>query len=508
MPSKREINRMGPGEREVYEEEREARAARKRFRTNWRTDATETEKETALQVALNQIGGRKKYSWLETGPKTVAETLGQKRAIELGIRTGKLAEELKIGEHRDEHGPQSLVVSWEDLRSAGINMSKEEFEQSLRDAGTPEEEIRAALSPKAKKIVGRSAASVRKQPSPSPVEKAQAATSTKKTKALPKTPAKRGKKRAAEENGDIQNAGVAKKRKGTKNTTPKSMGHFVTPPASSSPAAYGSSPLSAAPLLDDRAIPLSLPSPAMSYCGRVSKHESAQQFAPSSPAISELEAILDNEAALHYVPTSPTVDELEALLEDEITSQSAPLSPTIDELEALLDDEITQSSPDTPEPNTLGNEPAPVFAPSSPTIDELEALLDDEITTSLSNISESETFLGNKTASESAPSSPDIDELEALFDDGTASLFGPSSPAVSELEALLDDGTCSQSAPPSPTIDELEALLDDETAAEFAPSSPAVSDLEALLDEEIASESSPPPSATFQDDDEPMSEED
>ncbi|KAI0914606.1 hypothetical protein F4823DRAFT_572536 [Ustulina deusta] len=65
MPSRKEIAAMGPVERELYETAREERAARQRRRTGWRTDATEKEKETALRLAINQLGGGKKYSWLQ-----------------------------------------------------------------------------------------------------------------------------------------------------------------------------------------------------------------------------------------------------------------------------------------------------------------------------------------------------------------------------------------------------------------------------------------------------------
>ena len=46
--------------------EKDERASRKRLRTEWRTGASEKEKKASLSVALNQLGGNKKYSWLQS----------------------------------------------------------------------------------------------------------------------------------------------------------------------------------------------------------------------------------------------------------------------------------------------------------------------------------------------------------------------------------------------------------------------------------------------------------
>ncbi|KAI0884850.1 uncharacterized protein GGS22DRAFT_200513 [Annulohypoxylon maeteangense] len=55
MPRKRVLS--------TSNEERENRAARKRLRTEWRTDATEGDKKKAIDMAVSKLGG-KKYSWM------------------------------------------------------------------------------------------------------------------------------------------------------------------------------------------------------------------------------------------------------------------------------------------------------------------------------------------------------------------------------------------------------------------------------------------------------------
>ncbi|KAJ8119355.1 hypothetical protein ONZ43_g3674 [Nemania bipapillata] len=221
------------------------------------------------------------------GPETVAETLGHKRAVELGIRTGKIAEELKIGEHRDEHGPKSLVINWEDLRAAGISMSKTEFEKFLRDAGTPEEEVRAALSAKPQRIVGRSANSARKKPerttpttgATQPIPSVEAA----EIPATPITPPKEhSRKRTATEDADGAEQRPAKKPRSRNGAKPKPAGVLATPPKSVSPgAACGASPSNPVVLADSDDEADTPPPPP--------------QFAPPSPTISELEALLCEE---------------------------------------------------------------------------------------------------------------------------------------------------------------------------------------------------------------------
>ncbi|KAI1428410.1 hypothetical protein F5Y12DRAFT_789895 [Xylaria sp. FL1777] len=276
MPSRRQLTAMIPANVNPHEREKAERAARKEIRTSWRTDATEQEKETALRLAINKMGGGKKYSWLQQGPKTVAETLGQKRAVELGIKTGKLAKELKIGEYRGEDGgPRHLAVNWEELRGAGINMTKEEFEKAQRDAGISEEEIRASLSPIQTKIVGRSAASVRER-------SAEVIASVEDT---PATPTKsRGRKRAATEDDDEVTATPTQKRKRKMVATP--VVALATPPASSSPQTQGSSPARALVLDETDNEP-----------GNETDNETddVPSFAPRSPSVSELEALLQEE---------------------------------------------------------------------------------------------------------------------------------------------------------------------------------------------------------------------
>ncbi|KAI3320592.1 hypothetical protein HD806DRAFT_547149 [Xylariaceae sp. AK1471] len=75
MPTKKEIAEMFPAQRERYEEEREERASRKRFRTKWRTGVTEKDKTAALKLALNRLPGGKKYAWLQQGQASVSPLL-------------------------------------------------------------------------------------------------------------------------------------------------------------------------------------------------------------------------------------------------------------------------------------------------------------------------------------------------------------------------------------------------------------------------------------------------
>ncbi|KAI1388462.1 uncharacterized protein F4822DRAFT_429086 [Hypoxylon trugodes] len=53
----------------ITDEEREDRAARKRLRTTWVTDATPQEKSAAINLAVGRLGG-KKYSWMDQSAGT------------------------------------------------------------------------------------------------------------------------------------------------------------------------------------------------------------------------------------------------------------------------------------------------------------------------------------------------------------------------------------------------------------------------------------------------------
>ncbi|KAI1821687.1 hypothetical protein F4861DRAFT_541684 [Xylaria intraflava] len=144
--TKQMLDELHPTLRAIYEEEREERLNRKIRRTKWKTGATEEQKQTSLRIAMNGMG--RKYSWLQQEPLTVAQTLGQKRAVELGIKDGKLAKELKIGKYDttlENGGPKHLKITWAEMRGSGFNMTKEEFEKSLRDSGMSEDEIRVAM---------------------------------------------------------------------------------------------------------------------------------------------------------------------------------------------------------------------------------------------------------------------------------------------------------------------------------------------------------------------------
>ncbi|KAI2626868.1 hypothetical protein GGS21DRAFT_493178 [Xylaria nigripes] len=231
MPSKKEIEELCPSARAMYESEREKRLARKDRRTKWLVDATEKDKKAALRVALNGIGGGKKYSWLNEAPTSVAQTLGQKRAVELGIRDGKLAKELKIGKYDkslENGGPKDLVISFSEMRGAGFNITKEEFEKTLRDVGTPEDEIRRALG---EETASNAAAKPAAKPaSATPADtatpaKAPAAASRAHTTAAASS--KRRKLDAGDEGEDDRQA---------KNKKKQRVSALSTPPKSSSPA--------------------------------------------------------------------------------------------------------------------------------------------------------------------------------------------------------------------------------------------------------------------------------
>ncbi|KAI1300797.1 hypothetical protein F5Y03DRAFT_396983 [Xylaria venustula] len=361
MPSQRETSTTGPAKRkaEVFDEEKEKRAERKRIRTEWRTDATVQEKETSLRVAMNNIGGGKKYSWLQQGPVTVAETLGQKRAVELGIKTGKLAEELKIGEFRGD-GPSHLECHWEELRGAGINYTREEFAKMLRESGASEEQIQASLAPRPKKIVGRSASSVREQSGVvAPVE----------TTPAPIKPTKvRGKKRAASSDDSEAVKAPAKKRRTNAKTAARVP---PTPPKSSPP-----------PVIDLEAeddTPENAPQSLTTKEIEAPANDETPQY---TSIVDELEALLEEELASKatdpvaeeddgpFAPPSPTVPDLEASFDKETSECSA----TAEELEAQLEEDTSSQSHDpTSEEDKL------LFAPPSPSLSELEAQLEEEL---------------------------------------------------------------------------------------------------------------------------------
>ncbi|CAJ2510732.1 Uu.00g063570.m01.CDS01 [Anthostomella pinea] len=129
-------------EKIVDEEAKSERAARKRLRTGWRSGASESEKQRAIRLALNtQLPGGRKYSWLNQKPESVAETLGPEKARELGITTGKIAQELGIGEFQE--APTKLTIDFEGVRGAGFNMNKAELEAMIRDAGASDEQVEA-----------------------------------------------------------------------------------------------------------------------------------------------------------------------------------------------------------------------------------------------------------------------------------------------------------------------------------------------------------------------------
>ncbi|RWA08621.1 hypothetical protein EKO27_g6482 [Xylaria grammica] len=173
----------------ITPKEREQRAIRKRSRTAWITGATEADKKAALQMATS--AGSKKYSWLQQNTPNMAQTLSQKRAVvELGIKTGRIAEDLKIAKHGEDVG--------------------------------------VALAPTPENIVGGSAASEKERPNSQGSTSSETApiTSTPVTPTMPTTlvaPKKGGgKKRAVGTDTKGENMNPAKKRKGkAKATVPK-----------------------------------------------------------------------------------------------------------------------------------------------------------------------------------------------------------------------------------------------------------------------------------------------
>ncbi|KAI1433046.1 hypothetical protein GGR50DRAFT_696432 [Xylaria sp. CBS 124048] len=130
------------------DEEKEKRLQRKIRRTAWLTGATQDETQHALRVALPGHGRKgKTYAWLNEDTPTVAQSLGQKRAVELGIEDGKLAEELRVGKYdksKENGGPKTLLVTYKEVRSA-FNMTKTAFRELLQSSGCNEERIRAAM---------------------------------------------------------------------------------------------------------------------------------------------------------------------------------------------------------------------------------------------------------------------------------------------------------------------------------------------------------------------------
>ncbi|KAI0966007.1 hypothetical protein F4678DRAFT_466972 [Xylaria arbuscula] len=423
MSYQRESSATGPAKRkaEAFDEEKEKRAERKRIRTEWRTDATAQEKETSLRVAMNNIGGGKKYSWLQQGPVTVAETLGQKRAVELG----KLAQELKIGEYRGD-GPTHMEFHWEELRGAGINWTREEFANVLRESGMSEEEIQARSAPRPKKIVGRSAASVREQSGV--VESAETTPPpTKPTKA-------RGKKRAAPSDDSGAIKAPAKKRR---TNTKKAARVPPTPPKSSPPPVIDLSAEDDTPPPEPESLTIEeMEAIAAGWASSKATDPVAEDNTPppkpESLTIEEMEAIAagwesskatdpvaEDEDDL-FAPPSPTIPELE----EPVNNETPQYTSTIEELEALLDEELSsQSAPPVPE------DVDDLFVPPSPTLPDLEESLDDEASECSATIEELEALLEDEMSSQSdAPSSED-----------SKLSFAPPSPSLSELEALLED---------------------------------------------------------------------
>ncbi|KAI5923794.1 hypothetical protein F4810DRAFT_720032 [Camillea tinctor] len=132
-PDNMALENMSPGEWLDYHE-RMKRKGRKALRTEWRTDCSEKAKSESLHQALYSGGsGKKKYSWLNTTPKTPAESLGVERALEIKMRDGAIAKELKVGKY-SEMGSMQSTFTQEDadmFRRHGFNVDLNEMQRLL-----------------------------------------------------------------------------------------------------------------------------------------------------------------------------------------------------------------------------------------------------------------------------------------------------------------------------------------------------------------------------------------
>ncbi|KAK5636500.1 hypothetical protein RRF57_012212 [Xylaria bambusicola] len=255
-------------------------------------------------------------------------------------------------------------------------MTRQEYEDSLRDSGLPENEIRIAMGPKPTKIIGRPAKEVRAQ---SGVVK-----SVEAPAAPPKNP--RGRKRATGTPAD-NGAAPAKKRR----ANAKGKGKAIVPAASlptpslSPPFASGMSPASAIDVDDDNYV---APGSTRAAAIDLDSDDDTPLFAPRSPSIDELEMALMEEQA-SALPKSPTLSSMSPAAEAS-TTDDAPPSPTLSQLEAaLLEEESALAEAATEAPDSLtssgaddvvdSHDDAPAVAPESPSIAELEEALLEEL---------------------------------------------------------------------------------------------------------------------------------
>ncbi|KAI1499411.1 hypothetical protein F5X99DRAFT_411044 [Biscogniauxia marginata] len=134
MPS-RQKQALSPEEQKI--EDRRLRADRKFRRTRWQTNSTDEDKNQALHQALNTIPGGRKYSWMgNQTPLSPAQTIGVERAMQMGIKTGKIAKELKIGVYSEV--PKEFTLTTGDVamfRRNGIATSMEKIQKLFRDNG-------------------------------------------------------------------------------------------------------------------------------------------------------------------------------------------------------------------------------------------------------------------------------------------------------------------------------------------------------------------------------------
>ncbi|KAI1815747.1 hypothetical protein GGS20DRAFT_596526 [Poronia punctata] len=78
--------------------DKEARARRKELRQSWRSGATEKDKRAALRLAVDRLGGKKKYSWLQAETPHEQELSSKRRRIALELGDAKIDMSKRVSE--------------------------------------------------------------------------------------------------------------------------------------------------------------------------------------------------------------------------------------------------------------------------------------------------------------------------------------------------------------------------------------------------------------------------
>ncbi|KAI1076530.1 hypothetical protein F5B20DRAFT_584191 [Whalleya microplaca] len=110
--------------------DKEKRALKKKRRTEWRTDATDAEKNESLRVALGRTG-KQKYSWLDQRKPTPQETTALNKIRLLQKRTG--TGDLLLAE-REELEAQAQEEAKRRADEAGLDDEDEEQSSTGRQA--------------------------------------------------------------------------------------------------------------------------------------------------------------------------------------------------------------------------------------------------------------------------------------------------------------------------------------------------------------------------------------